>query len=42
MIRAVIFDMDGVTDIALEVPDDRIQLRERDSHGFRLTVTNLV
>ena len=28
--------------IALEVADDRIQLCERDSQGFRLTVTNRV
>ncbi len=28
--------------IAAEVADDRIQLRERDSQGFRLTVTNRV
>ena len=28
--------------VAVEVSDDRIQLCERDSQGFRLTVTNLV
>jgi hypothetical protein len=28
--------------IAVEVADDRIQLCERDSQGFRLTVTNRV